>query len=178
LFKLHPQFDEPLAAILRTDTQAQIVLIQGRHSYWTYLLQQRFQQTMPDVSDRILFLPPQNETDFLALLKCCDVLLDPFPFGGGATTYDAISVGTPTVTLPGEFMRGRVTAACWRQIELNECIASGPQDYVDRAIRIALDRQYRAELSRKIVSNKSTFFENRAAVEEKRHWILERLHTS
>lgn len=106
----------------------------------------------------------------------CDVLLDPFPFGGGATTYDAIAVGTPIVTLPGEWMRGRVTAGCWRQIGIDSLIATDQEAYFRRAIEIAKNPESRQDLTRQILESKHQLFEDQSAVEEVRGWMLERIH--
>ena len=42
LFKFHPDFDEVLAAILKADPDAVVVLIAGRVAEWTQRLQRRF----------------------------------------------------------------------------------------------------------------------------------------
>lgn len=42
---------------------------------------------------RVLFLPTLPFAEFQALLTLADVVLDPFPFGGGVTTLDALHLG-------------------------------------------------------------------------------------
>jgi predicted O-linked N-acetylglucosamine transferase (SPINDLY family) len=42
-------------------------------------------------------LSPQ---EYVSLLAAGDVMLDPFPFGGGVTTLESLAVCTPVVTLP------------------------------------------------------------------------------
>lgn len=175
LFKFHPAFDPVLASILRRDDNAKIVLVEGRHTYWTSLLKQRWAACMPDIAHRIHFLPQQSPSDFRALLEICDVLLDPFPFGGGATTYDAMFVGTPTVTLPGQFMRGRVTLGCWKQMGIEDCIATDIEDYVAKSIQIASEPDLWEALKQRILFANELLFEDPSAVLELREWFLERI---
>lgn len=175
-FKFHPEFDNVMGEILRQDVQGKIVVIAGKHAYWDNLLMQRWQRVMPDVCQRIVVLPRLSEDRFRGLLQMCDVLLDPIPFGGGPTTYDAIAVGTPIVTLPGEWMRGRVTAGCWRQIGIDSLVVNDRDSYIRRAIEIASNPESRQGLTRQILESKNQLFEDQAAVEEIRNWMLERIH--
>lgn len=141
LFKLNPEFDAILASILRQDTAGVLALIEGRTAYWTQLLQQRFARTMPDVVDRIQWLPALPNQDFLQLLALADVVLDPLHFGGGNSSYEALAVGTPIVTLPGEFLRSRITRAQYAKM----AAATGPRSndsIVNELLGIATAEQY------------------------------------
>src|SRR5262249_49817571 len=111
LFKLHPDMDELIAGILRRDSLAKLVVLEGRIEHWTELLRRRWNAVMPDVVDRLLFLPRQNPVDYVALITVADVMLDTLHFNGMNSSLDAMCVGTPVVTLPGEFQRGRHTQA-------------------------------------------------------------------
>ena len=103
LFKFHPTFDAALAGILRGDPKAVVVTLEAKYAEWQQLLKVRWKQSLPDVADQIRFLPKMPRSDFLELLACSDVMLDPFPFGGGHTSYEVLALGLPVVTLPGQF---------------------------------------------------------------------------
>jgi len=51
-------------------------------------------------SARVRFLPSLEHAAFLNLLQHADAVLDPWPFGGGVTSLEALSQGVPVVTLP------------------------------------------------------------------------------
>src|SRR5262249_49761968 len=76
LFKLHPDMDELIAGILRRDPRGKLVMVEGRIERWSALLRRRWTVSMPDVSDRIVFLPRMDSPDFVELIACCDVMLD------------------------------------------------------------------------------------------------------
>jgi predicted O-linked N-acetylglucosamine transferase (SPINDLY family) len=164
LFKLHPDFDPLLRDILRQDPEAELWLVHGLHPHWDDLLKHRFQQTIPEASDRLRFIPPQSYQDYLNLLAVADVVLDTIHFGGGTTSLEALAVGAPVVTLPSSFMRGRMTMGCYRRMGVPDCIAASPQAYVDLAVRLATDPAYRQTLRDKILSANHQLYEDQAAV--------------
>ena len=53
LFKLHPEFDEVLGNLLRTDTAGTLILIEGNEAHWTDLMLRRLHSTVPDVVERV-----------------------------------------------------------------------------------------------------------------------------
>ena len=88
----------------------------------------RLTRAAPDVAPRIVLLPALNRTDFVALLAASDVMLDPLHYSGGNTSLEAFSVGTPIVTWPGAFMRGRHTHGFYRLMGLDDCVARDAAD--------------------------------------------------
>ncbi|GBD37121.1 UDP-glucose:protein N-beta-glucosyltransferase [bacterium HR36] len=175
LFKFHPEFDELLAAILESDPQGWLVLIEGKYSYWTELLMQRFARTMPGVTSRIRFVPKLPRDDFLRLLLTADVMIDPIHFGGGNTSYEAFAFGVPIVTWASPFLRCRLTYAMYKQMDFLELVASSAQDYVEKAVRVACDVDYR-EYVRQVIRERATvLYDDRAIVreleEQFRNWL-------
>ena len=164
--KFHPDFDPILAGILRADGSGVIVVPRDQHEANTAALQSRFAEAIPDVADRIVWMPQQAYPDYLSLVAAADVLLDPLHFGGGLTTYDAFSAGRPIVTLPGEFRRGRFTLACYGKMGITECVASDGEDYVRIAVDLASDRDYRESVEGDIREASPRLFEDMEAVRE------------
>ncbi|MCB2186001.1 MAG: tetratricopeptide repeat protein [Deltaproteobacteria bacterium] len=68
-----------------------------------------------------------------------DLALDPFPFSGAATTCEALWMGVPVVTLPGERPVSRQTAGFLAQIGLEQFISRNPAEYVDLVRRLAAE---------------------------------------
>jgi len=79
----------------------------------------------------------QASPDFLKTYREIDIALDTWPYGGGATTCDALWMGVPVVTLAGGRPAGRLSASVLHQIGRHEWITGSARAYVDKAIEIA-----------------------------------------
>jgi predicted O-linked N-acetylglucosamine transferase (SPINDLY family) len=163
-YKIHPDFDAVLGAILRADPGGEVVLIEGKLADWARTLMGRLGSSIPDVVERVRCVPRLSSEDFQHLLASAEVLLDPLHWSGGITTLDALAFGTPIVTLPGALMRGRVTYGCYRQMGMLDCVARNEQEYVALAVRLGTDRGYREEMRAKILDRNTVLYRNEAAV--------------
>jgi predicted O-linked N-acetylglucosamine transferase (SPINDLY family) len=163
LFKFHPDFDSILHELLKRDPTGQLVLIEGPHEPWTEAVRQRFAETIRQEIDRIHFEPRVGRAGFLQLVSAADVVLDPLHFGGGNTSYQALGLGIPIVTLPSDYLRGRVTLGCYRQMDFTDCVAETAEEYVAIALRLAHDATFR-DHARSEIRRRSGFLFNDVAV--------------
>lgn len=75
-------------------------------------------------------------------LKCysqVDIALDPFPFNGGTTTFEALWMGTPTITLAGETFISRMSGSMLQHVGLGDLTLDTQQAYVTSAKELAND---------------------------------------
>jgi protein O-GlcNAc transferase len=89
-----------------------------------------------------LLLPaegPQVRSRHLARYGEIDVALDPFPFSGSTTTFEALSMGVPVVTLAGDRMVARWSASMLRKVGLSRLVARTEAEYVEIARGLAAD---------------------------------------
>ena len=75
----------------------------------------------------------------LAHYRLGDIALDPFPFCGATTTFQALWMGLPVVSLYGERFIGRMTASISHHAGLDDLAAAGPAEYIDAAQALAAD---------------------------------------
>ena len=75
-----------------------------------------------------------------------DILLDTFPFNGHTTTFQALWMGVPVVTLAGSNSRSRMGASILTNLGLKELIAADPPAYVKIATDLAKDLPRLADL--------------------------------
>jgi len=87
-----------------------------------------------------------------------DVMLDTFHFGGGNTSYEGLAMGVPIVTLPSPYLRGRFTLGCYQRMGIDDCVATDPDQYVDIAVRLAPDREFRSAVRAKIEERSDMLF--------------------
>lgn len=164
LFKFHPDNDQIMRRLLQADRSGVIVVIEGRVPEWTSRLRARWQQTLGGHHQRVLMIPALEHTDYLRLLRMSDVVLDPLHFGGGNSSFEALAMEVPVVTLPGEFLRSRITAALYHKMNFHECIAHDPEAYVQTALRLGSDPVFRSAICREIRERSSVLFSDPAEI--------------
>ncbi len=76
---------------------------------------------------------------YLAQYADVDVILDPFPFGGGTTSYEGLWMGVPVLTLAGGSFMGRLGASLMSRVGLADFVATTEADYVARAVGLSGD---------------------------------------
>ncbi|KAG3110431.1 hypothetical protein PI124_g8961 [Phytophthora idaei] len=164
LMKLHPAFDEALAGILDRDDKATIVLLASdTQLVWMEKIRRRFRLRFGSNHRRVLFLPTLPFAEFQALLTLADVVLDPFPFGGGVTTLDALHLGIPVVTLPAAQSVVHLAAGFLRYMNASDCIAESLDDYVELAVSVAKDHQ---DIRKRLLLHRSDIYQDVSTIED------------
>jgi protein O-GlcNAc transferase len=160
LQKIHPDFDTAIHAILSLDLTGHIVFFAHPDAGWEQHLKARMKRGLGEaLSERLIVLPwIRNPDDFASVLHHAAVVLDPFHFGIGSTGATVFAVGTPIVTWPSNFLRGRVGLCYSRLLGLSECVAESMDSYAVLAVKIANDESLRLTLSRRIKANSDRLF--------------------
>jgi predicted O-linked N-acetylglucosamine transferase (SPINDLY family) len=167
LHKFHPDFDAAMAGILRRDARAEILLFEdGRFPRRHEGLRRRFAAAHPDVAGRLRFRPWADLEELMDIIQAVDVVLDTFYFGAGTTAFLVFALGTPLVTLPSPYARGRPTYGCYLKMGMLDCVARDAEHYIDLAVRIGTDAAWREALRRRILETCGTLYSDPAAVTE------------
>ena len=90
-------------------------------------------------SDRLDLLAASPHGELLRQYQQTDLALDPFPYSGGLTTCEALWMGVPVVTSPGETFAGRHALSHLSNVGLTDTIARDLDDYVELAVGLASD---------------------------------------
>ena len=111
-------------------------------------------------------MPRLNQEQYFALNLVSDIFLDTLSWSGGNTTLEAIACNLPIVTCPGEFMRGRHAYGILRMLEVTETIAYTEEEYIQIAVRLAKDDEWRQLIRDKIADSHHKLYENTQCVEQ------------
>ena len=168
LFKLHPDYDDVLEKIISRLPDTRYVLIEGQNKLQTDRLKARWVKKAPITIASTIFLPRMSQTDYLSLLETMDLLLDPIYFGSGNTFYEAMALGTPLVTMLGDYMRGRIVAGGYNQMKLERPpIAADIKDYIELTVRLAENAELRAQIKQEIkTAARQYLFDDQEAADE------------
>jgi len=166
LFKIHPEFDSAIGAILTQCPGAELAILDAPHAEWRSALEARWRRVIPQVVDRIRFVPRRERAGFMSLLASARVILDTPHFSGGLSSLEALYAGTPVVTLAGDYMRSRVTLGHYRRLGMADFAADDAHAYVATAVRLARDDAYFAETQDRIRSASSNLIDDPAPIAE------------
>ena len=90
-------------------------------------------------AERVAFVDFLPTAEYFGVYQRIDVALDPFPYGGGTTTCDALWMGVPVVSLAGQTAVGRGGVSILSNLGLPELVAQNPEQYVRIAVELAHD---------------------------------------
>jgi len=141
LQKVHPEMDAAVAGILRSDPAARVAFVRdATHPNWHAIVSRRMQAAMPDVFDRVVFVPWMNEQEaFIGLVRAADVILDSFHHGGATTSHLCLASGRAVVAWRSGSSRAGFIEGYYRLLDVSGCLADTPAEYVRIAVRLGKD---------------------------------------
>ena len=90
-------------------------------------------------ADRIVIAPKMVTERHLGRMRLGDLFLDTYPVAAHTTASDALWVGLPVLTCPGESFVSRVAGSLLHAVGVPELIAESFADYEAKAIALATD---------------------------------------
>lgn len=120
---------------------------------WKYLREEatrrRFIEafaTQGIAADRLDLRGASPHRDMQAEYGDIDIALDPVRCGSGLASCEALWMGVPAISLPGNRPASRQTVGFLDHLGLTDLVAASPEAYVDRAASLASDRVRLADL--------------------------------
>ena len=184
-YKLNPEFETCLARILELDPNG-IILLSNTFPYCKSHLE-RIKNTIGiEKLKRIKWFGALEKDVFLNVVSVSDVCLDPFPFGGCNTSYDAFDYNIPVITLPSEFLHGQFTNGLYKKMSkvehtntttnqtnhtnhtnmFEECCAISQEEYAQKASSIGINEKLRHKINRNIEMRKHLIFQEQESIED------------
>jgi predicted O-linked N-acetylglucosamine transferase (SPINDLY family) len=90
-------------------------------------------------AERVEFVDRLPPLDYFRVYQRIDVALDPFPYGGGTTTCDALWMGVPVVSLAGRTAVGRGGLSILSNVGLPDLVAHDANQYIRIVEDLAAD---------------------------------------
>ncbi len=117
---------------------------------------------------RLIFGRPLPQAAHLARLSLADLALDCAPYGSHTTASDALWAGVPLIAYLGTTFASRASSSLVTAIGLPELIVRSPEEYRNLAVRLATDRDARAQVKARLAANRLTtpLFDSRRFVRD------------
>ena len=82
-----------------------------------------------------------------------DIALDTFPYNGVTTSFEAIWMGVPVITMAGYNFNSRCGESINKNLGMEQLIAKDENDYVQKAVNFANDKEKYIDLRKSIFTN-------------------------
>lgn len=118
---------------------------------------------------RVKWFQNKPPHEWLNLVAICDIMLDPFPFGGCNTTLEAFDFGKPVVCWPSKRMiSGRFTLGFYKQMGLEKvgCCVESAEEYVNTALRLIKEDTFYRFINHNIMERRDKLFEDPMVIRE------------
>ena len=124
-----------------------------------------------ELAARIDLRPTGSLDAYLSAHDEVDCVLDSFPYNGGTTSFHALWMATPVLTLAADHPAGRGGASILARLDLSDWVASSVDDYIERAVMwsgrreevVKLRRGLRARLENSALMDGTSFARGFAA---------------
>ena len=146
--KINNNVVETWSKILKEVTNSKLILKSSIKKN-TEKLKELFKKN--DVLESITFLERTSSyEDHLNTYKEIDIALDTFPYNGVTTSFEAIWMNVPVLTMKGFNFNSRCGESINKNIGLNYLIADDENDYIFKAIKLSNDTEKLITIRNKI----------------------------
>ena len=100
--------------------------------------------------DRLIFTGPSALENMMQEYAEVDIVLDTLPYNGGMTTFQALWMGVPVLTLAGKNFCGRMGASIMQHLGMPEWVVEDKESYIKIAVIMASNRKKLLETKSKL----------------------------
>jgi predicted O-linked N-acetylglucosamine transferase (SPINDLY family) len=168
LYKLLPRDDDVFPRIAGGVGRCKIAFIEEHRTESTNTplfkarLAASFKKHGLSMEDYCIFLPHMSTSAFAGICRVADVFLDGIAWSGCNTSFEAIAQDLPIVTLAGGLMRARHAQALLRMMGATDTITSSKDAYVETAVKLATDPEWRSRIVDIYKRNKHLLYNDHA----------------
>jgi protein O-GlcNAc transferase len=117
-----------------------------------YKIEEIFKKNL--ANNNIEFLETKKSfRDHVDLYRKIDFAFDTFPYNGVTTSFEAIWMGVPVLTMRGYNFNSRCGESIMINAGMRELVANNEDDYINKAINIVNDKNQLLNLRKKLFNN-------------------------
>ena len=134
--------------ILKSTNNSRLI-IKSSHVYSDEILKEKFEKNK--VLNQIIFLDRKSSfKEHIDEYKKIDLALDTFPYNGVTTSFEAIWMGVPILTLKGFNPNSRAGESINKNLNMNYLIADNKDEYLLKAIELSKNFEKVIEIRKNI----------------------------
>ncbi|MBU3612657.1 tetratricopeptide repeat protein [Polynucleobacter sp. MG-27-Goln-C1] len=174
-YKYNPSNDWILVDIVKKIPHCQLIFFNFPDTPIDLLkkrLSDLFHESNLDFNHHVIFIPLLTTANFYGLMNQADVFLDTIGFSGFNTSIQAIECALPVVTKKGKFMRGRLASGILEQLGMLDLVAKTDDDYINQAVKLTQDKQYRTLITEQIKGNRQKLYCDLAPIKALEEFLI------
>jgi predicted O-linked N-acetylglucosamine transferase (SPINDLY family) len=148
--------------VFRKRLAGRLVFFRGRAPAIDRMLEIRLRAAFArggvDFDAHVTYLEHLDRPRFFGLLRRSALMLDTLGFSGFNLAVQAMECSVPLLAYEGEFLRGRLASAVLRRLDLPELVATTKQEFIRKAVELALDEAKRTRLRAAINERREVLF--------------------
>ena len=138
--------------ILKKIENSKLVLKTSSKRLATKRLKELFQKK--GVLDSIKFIEREKEFEkHLENYNEIDIALDTFPYNGVTTSFEAIWMGVPVVTMEGYNFNSRCGESINKNLNMEQLIAKDEEDYIQKVVKLSSNQETYINLRKSVFLN-------------------------
>ena len=150
--KINPDVVNVWSNILKRVSKSKLVLKTSQKNHTLKRLKELFKKN--NVLESIEFIGRQEDLkNHLITYNDIDIALDTFPYNGVTTSFEAIWMGVPVITMAGYNFNSRCGESINKNLNMERMVARDEDDYVDKVVNLSNNHDDYIKLRKSIFLN-------------------------
>ena len=150
--KINPDVVNVWSNILKKVSKSKLVLKTSHRNHALKRLKELFKKN--NVLESIEFIGRQEDLkDHLITYNDIDIALDTFPYNGVTTSFEAIWMGVPVITMAGYNFNSRCGESINKNLNMERMVAKDEEDYVNKVVDLSNNHEDYINLRKSIFLN-------------------------
>ena len=170
--RMLPEDDYIVKTLLESNPQLYFVALSHIDAF--KFIWYRWKKIMPDCMDRIIFMPPQSQSNFLWIVSQASLVLGAFKGGHGVVTLSTVfSQGQPVLAGHGDCFASSFSRFYYAKMGVEGLLANSHEEAVQIGQRLLDDPKWKAEKSAEITANLHEIYKVKDVSLELQSFILQ-----